>query len=482
MNGVRVLRFPVPRPRDVRDVRPHLGARVRAAARPRARPRAGWRRRARVAPELLEHLRSAGADYDAVVFMTYLYATTALGLPLVADRSVLVPDRPRRASAAAADLRRGLRGGARARVQHARGAGARASGGSACREDRCRLIGVGVDEPPPTRPAAVRRRARASSGRTRSTSGGSTPRRASATLVEDHRAYRDASPDGLDLVLVGRGELDAAGGSVAPRHRLRHRAGEARRDRRRGGRRRARRRTSRSRSRCSRRGATGGRRSRTPTRRCWSASRAARAAGSGTATASSTRRCSTCSRGRARSRTRSAARAGATPSRRTAGRACASAGSTCSSDRASADPRQPDGRRSARAAGSTPSARPASPSPPGSTEAPGSRRDGQVVAPGRKHADGDARWVMYEPGGTSNEASVRPREARWTTRRGRAKELTVSTRSTRRASAVRRTGRARRTAASSQRAVEPPSGSLAPKPSPARTTAPELAAGAARTR
>ncbi len=43
------------------------------------------------APELLQHLADHRSDYDAFVFFTYLYAPTVLGLPLVADKAVLVP-------------------------------------------------------------------------------------------------------------------------------------------------------------------------------------------------------------------------------------------------------------------------------------------------------------------------------------------------------------------------------------------------------
>lgn len=43
------------------------------------------------APELLRHLEERGGDYDAFVFFTALYAPTALGLPQVADRALLVP-------------------------------------------------------------------------------------------------------------------------------------------------------------------------------------------------------------------------------------------------------------------------------------------------------------------------------------------------------------------------------------------------------
>jgi glycosyltransferase involved in cell wall biosynthesis len=42
-------------------------------------------------PDLLAHLRNDGAQYDAVLFWAFRYAETFFGLPLVADRSVLVP-------------------------------------------------------------------------------------------------------------------------------------------------------------------------------------------------------------------------------------------------------------------------------------------------------------------------------------------------------------------------------------------------------
>ena len=43
------------------------------------------------APGLLEHLRSSGAEYDLVLFWTFRYAPSFFGLPLVADRAILVP-------------------------------------------------------------------------------------------------------------------------------------------------------------------------------------------------------------------------------------------------------------------------------------------------------------------------------------------------------------------------------------------------------
>jgi glycosyltransferase involved in cell wall biosynthesis len=42
-------------------------------------------------PALLDHLSGHWQSYDAVVFFTYLYATTVLGLQIAAERSILTP-------------------------------------------------------------------------------------------------------------------------------------------------------------------------------------------------------------------------------------------------------------------------------------------------------------------------------------------------------------------------------------------------------
>ena len=42
-------------------------------------------------PELIDHLRQHGAEYDRILFWTYRYYQTFFGLPLVADRAILVP-------------------------------------------------------------------------------------------------------------------------------------------------------------------------------------------------------------------------------------------------------------------------------------------------------------------------------------------------------------------------------------------------------
>jgi hypothetical protein len=90
VNGVRVRRFPVDRPRRVR-------AFGRYADWLYATPHtffdeAEWvRRQGPLTPELVEWIRAHADDHDGFMFYTYLYLPTTLGLPLVADKAVLVP-------------------------------------------------------------------------------------------------------------------------------------------------------------------------------------------------------------------------------------------------------------------------------------------------------------------------------------------------------------------------------------------------------
>jgi glycosyltransferase involved in cell wall biosynthesis len=90
VNGVRVRRFPVDRPRRVRSF-------GRYADWLYAHPHtffdeAEWvRRQGPLALSLIEWLRAHAGDHDGFVFFTYLYLPTLLGLPLVADKAVLVP-------------------------------------------------------------------------------------------------------------------------------------------------------------------------------------------------------------------------------------------------------------------------------------------------------------------------------------------------------------------------------------------------------
>ena len=90
VNGIPVLRFPVDAPRDVVAFN-RLSEEVYAGARDPAREAAWMRAQGPYSSRLLAHLESRAADYDRVIYVPYLYATTCYGLPLTRDRSVLVP-------------------------------------------------------------------------------------------------------------------------------------------------------------------------------------------------------------------------------------------------------------------------------------------------------------------------------------------------------------------------------------------------------
>jgi len=92
LGDLRIRRFPVARPRDVESfnrLSEMLRPRVKTA--PVAEQEQWMREQGPWSPDLFEYLQKRRADYDAFVFVTYLYATTYFGLPLVSDKALLVP-------------------------------------------------------------------------------------------------------------------------------------------------------------------------------------------------------------------------------------------------------------------------------------------------------------------------------------------------------------------------------------------------------
>src|SRR5262249_26279561 len=90
VGGLRVLRFPVARERHLHRFM-ELSDLVFADRASPDEQEQWFRENGPDAPELLEHLRARGAEYDRVLFWSYRYADTYFGLPQVADRAVLVP-------------------------------------------------------------------------------------------------------------------------------------------------------------------------------------------------------------------------------------------------------------------------------------------------------------------------------------------------------------------------------------------------------
>jgi glycosyltransferase involved in cell wall biosynthesis len=87
---VRVLRFPVARQRQMRRFM-DLGDLVFADRASIDEQEQWFRENGPDAPALLDHLRQHGAAFDRILFWSYRYYDTYFGLPLVADRAVLLP-------------------------------------------------------------------------------------------------------------------------------------------------------------------------------------------------------------------------------------------------------------------------------------------------------------------------------------------------------------------------------------------------------
>jgi glycosyltransferase involved in cell wall biosynthesis len=88
--SVRVVRFPVRRSRSLKRFA-ELSDDVFEGNASIEQQTDWFRENGPDAPALLEHLGRHGREYDLVVFWTYRYAPSYFGVPLVADRAVLVP-------------------------------------------------------------------------------------------------------------------------------------------------------------------------------------------------------------------------------------------------------------------------------------------------------------------------------------------------------------------------------------------------------
>lgn len=87
-----VLRFPVPETRDEATFDAHSARVLPSPGRASRADQERWMDlQGPNSPGLMAHLRDHGAEYDAVLFMPYLYATTVRGIGLVADRAVMQP-------------------------------------------------------------------------------------------------------------------------------------------------------------------------------------------------------------------------------------------------------------------------------------------------------------------------------------------------------------------------------------------------------
>lgn len=200
-DGVRILRFPVPKPRNG-SAFDACSSTVLGGPQPSAELEQQWMEaQGPNAPGLLAHLEAAGRSYDAVVFIPYLYATTVRGLPIVADRSVLVPafhDEPPLRLAVFDEVVAKSQAVVFSTPEEHELAQRRFGVDSA----RCHFAGAGIDAPPVG--DADRFRARFGVERPYALClGRIDPSKGSDVLVSNHREYRKRRPQGLDLVMVG---------------------------------------------------------------------------------------------------------------------------------------------------------------------------------------------------------------------------------------------------------------------------------------
>jgi len=89
-NGVRVVRFPVRRQRHLGHFS-DLSDEVFDGPTARERQQAWFAENGPDVPDLLAHLRTHATAYDLVLFWTFRYSPSFFGLPIVADRAVLLP-------------------------------------------------------------------------------------------------------------------------------------------------------------------------------------------------------------------------------------------------------------------------------------------------------------------------------------------------------------------------------------------------------
>lgn len=91
INGVTVTRFPVEKTRNPRRFR-LFDRLVRHSLIKKEQLQQSWiREQGPYCPTLIEYVRQHYKDYDVFIFVTYLYYPTVMALPIVSQKSILIP-------------------------------------------------------------------------------------------------------------------------------------------------------------------------------------------------------------------------------------------------------------------------------------------------------------------------------------------------------------------------------------------------------
>lgn len=93
INGVHVRRFPVKecRAEDFNSYNGAYLAQIGAGKADLSAEKLWFEKQGPYSPEAIEYIRANKDNYDAFIFVTYLYYLTVMGLPEVAEKSVFIP-------------------------------------------------------------------------------------------------------------------------------------------------------------------------------------------------------------------------------------------------------------------------------------------------------------------------------------------------------------------------------------------------------
>ena len=91
INQVRVRRFPVDKPRNIKEFSRLCKKVLDNEKHTLAMEEEWFDKQGPYSPRLIQYIKDNKDNYDVFIFMTYLYYTTVKGLPAVKDKAVLIP-------------------------------------------------------------------------------------------------------------------------------------------------------------------------------------------------------------------------------------------------------------------------------------------------------------------------------------------------------------------------------------------------------